>query len=325
LKTRNTYLVCPLNWGLGHATRLIPIIQQLLKDDHNVILGGDGDALMVLTKYFSSLQTIHIPDIHIRFSSKHSALKLIKLIPHILLNTIKEHYFLKKILAKHSIDFVISDNRYGLWSKQVDTVFITHQLMLKLPAPFTFMETIMHWVIKTAIKKYNQCWIPDYPDSTHNLSGDLSHKYSLPANAKFIGPLSRFSIIQEKQMGESFQVVALLSGPEPARSDLQEKLIAYLSRTQFSCLIVEGKPNKSKQRTHFNNIVITPHLSDDQLHYSLKQADYIFCRSGYSTLMDLHVLKCKATLIPTPAQTEQEYLALYHKNNHSVIQQKHLS
>jgi uncharacterized protein (TIGR00661 family) len=324
LKTKKTYLVCPLNWGLGHATRLIPIIQQLLNDNHNVLLGGDGDALILLSKHFHSLQTIHIPDIHIRFNSKHSAFKLIKLIPHILSNIIKEHFLLKKIIAQHSIGVVISDNRYGLWNKKVESVFITHQLMLKLPAPFTFIESIVHGTIKKAIKKYNQCWIPDYPDSTINLSGDLSHKYPLPTNAKFIGPLSRFSKIQEKQMSVSFQIVALLSGPEPTRSELQEKLIAYLSSTKFSCLIIEGQPNKKRQKTYYKNITSVPHISDNQLKYYLKQADYIFCRSGYSTIMDLHILNCKAIIIPTPGQTEQEYLAHFHKNTHLAIQQKHL-
>ena len=291
---------------------MIPIVHGLLKQGHQVILGGDGDALKLISDEFPGLKTIHIPDLKLCFRNKITTLNLIALIPKIIYNTIKEHHFLKKPEILNSIDVIVSDNRYGLWNKEIKSIFITHQLMAKLPRYFIFLEYFVHLLIKAAVGKYDECWIPDHKEKSICLSGDLGHKYALPTNAKFIGPLSRYSVINEIETNRRFDIVAILSGPEPLRSTLEKAIKFSLRKTKFSTLIIQGKPGENKGIITEGNICVTPGLSPDAIKAYLKKSTYIICRSGYTSIMDLKYLQKKALLIPTPGQTEQEYLADYH-------------
>ena len=242
-----TYLICPLNWGLGHATRLMPIINDLLEQNHSIILGGDGNALSFLNTSFPELKTIFLKDISIKFSSKDSVFNIIKIIPPLIYSIAYEHWKIKRIIKKENIDVIISDNRYGLWNKKVHSIFITHQLMVKLPKPFVLFERIIHTIIKTFVSKYDECWIPDCADQSINLSGDLSHKYKLQPNVKFIGPTSRFSFINSQNKSpENYDIVVVLSGPEPARTNFESHIIAILQTSEYKTLIIQGKPNQHK-------------------------------------------------------------------------------
>jgi hypothetical protein len=186
-------LVAPLNWGLGHATRCVPIVRALLAEDKEVVLAGEGFVLEFLKKEFPHLQTIEFKGISIKYSSANSQVwAILRQIPKIFFAIIKEHFELKKIIETHNIKCVISDNRFGLWNKKIYTIYITHQILIKLPEKFSWLEKITYHIHNQYIKKYNECWIPDFADE-NNLSGDLSHKYPPPKNAKFIGILSRFS------------------------------------------------------------------------------------------------------------------------------------
>ncbi len=319
-----TYLVCPLNWGLGHATRTIPIIQNLIAKGNRVILGGDGDALVRLREEFPDLKWILIPDIQVRFYSDKKAIQLLKFIPRLIVQYIREHFLLKKIIKEVKIDVVISDNRYGLWNKNTKSIFISHQLMIKLPKPFQWFEKVIHLIIKQNTVLFNECWIPDYQDQFDNLSGDLSHKYPIPENAKFIGPLSRFSSVKEdKEPQKEYEIIAILSGPEPARSDLETILIKTLSSIKRTALIIQGKPGH-QNHIQKEKLCVYSHMSTSQLKYYLTHAKYIICRPGYTTIMDLNILQKKAIFIPTPGQTEQEYLAAHHTDKKIVISQKNI-
>ncbi|TLX73888.1 hypothetical protein E9993_13850 [Labilibacter sediminis] len=324
MNNQKTYLVCPLNWGLGHASRMIPIIDKLVKDRHHVILGGDGDALTLLQQNFPKLSTIRIADIRVNFRFKWMLINLLVLIPKILKSTIKEHFILKQILKNHSIDVVISDNRYGLWTNKARSIIVTHQLMLKLPFPFRFMEYCTHLIIKKMISRFHSCWVPDYKEKVKSLSGDLSRKYPIHSMVMFIGPLSRFSSQKELNNHQTFQVVAIISGPEPSRSKLEKSLIKLLQHHTEKCLIIQGKPNKDVNYTTIDNVTLASHMPTAELKCLLKNASIIICRSGYSSIMDLEAIKLKAILIPTPGQTEQEYLSKYLKNRHTIIQQDEL-
>ncbi len=320
-----TYLVCPLNWGLGHATRLMPIIFDLKNQGQNIILCGDGDALQSLSNAFPDLKTIIIKDISIRFSSKGSIFNLIKIILQLIYRIIYEHWKIKRILKEENVDVIISDNRYGLWNKKTHSIFITHQLMVKLPSPFILFEGILHQMIKNFISKYNECWIPDYSDHINNLSGDLSHKYLYGSNTKFIGPKSRFSFINSQNISsENYDIVIVLSGPEPARTDFENAIVNILRESDYKSLIIQGKPNQ--QKVHLKQkLKIVPHLSSCEIKEALLNSKLIICRSGYSSIMDLEYLKKRALLVPTPGQTEQEYLAEFHANHHMYISQKNLN
>ena len=235
-------LVCPLNWGLGHATRCVPIIRQLLSDGHEVVLVSDGYPLAFLKQEFPSLRTIEYPSYPISYSSGKSQVgAMLRSFPNIISHIFKEHFWLKKILKNERFDQVISDNRFGMWSKQIHSVYITHQIMVRMPRGLKFLEPLVFTLHKLIIQEYNECWIPDV-EGNKGLSGDLSHKYKLPRNAKYIGNLSRFSVVEGIVPDFTYDVVGIVSGPEPQRTIFEKQLIEKYSSESFITLIVAGQP-----------------------------------------------------------------------------------
>src|SRR5258705_2888645 len=193
VEKRTRVIVAPLDWGLGHATRCIPIIEELLNQHAEVIIAADGRAAQLLKEEFPQLAHVHLSGYKVRYSSSFSmVLSMAFQIPKIIFAIAREHAQLKKIIQQYQPHIVISDNRYGLWNKKIYSVFVTHQLMVKCPKPLSFLEPILHRVILSFVNRYNECWIPDVEEE-ENISGDLSHQYPLPANAKYIGWLSRFN------------------------------------------------------------------------------------------------------------------------------------
>ena len=313
-------LVAPLNWGLGHATRCIPLIKKLLSEGHEIIIASDGHPMELLKQEFPGLLFIEFPSYNIRYNKGKSQLTaMIRSIPIILWGAIREHFQLKKLIREHQIERIISDNRFGMWSKEIHSTYITHQLMIKMPKGLGFLEPLVWLGHRFFINQYNECLIPDF-EGNDNLSGDLSHQFSLPKHARFIGPLSRFSSAALKTSDSAalnFDVVALVSGPEPQRTIFENQLINNHSNSSERVLIVQGLPAEKQHeitREASVNLVIMPHLDTTQFASCLINTRKIICRSGYSTIMDLHALNClhKGEFIPTPGQTEQEYLANYH-------------
>jgi uncharacterized protein (TIGR00661 family) len=303
-------LVCPLDWGLGHATRCIPIIRMLVKKGAEVLIAADERPFAVLKLEFPDLQFVKFPGYSISYPDKGSmTLKMLLSVPRIIKGIRKEHADLDKLVDDHKIDIVISDNRYGCWSKKTKNIFITHQLMIKSP----FAEILLHKIVLNHIKNYNECWIPDAPVEI-NLSGDLSHKFPAPDNSFFIGPLSRFDeCIQNSNAaklipGDKYDLLAIISGPEPQRTNFENILLNQIEKTDLKALIVLGKPEKVEMKER-NRISIVSHLKSEDLCKAILNSNLIIARSGYSTIMDLSSLNKKAILIPTPGQTEQEYLA----------------
>jgi UDP:flavonoid glycosyltransferase YjiC (YdhE family) len=303
----NRILISPLDWGLGHASRCIPIIRYLLQKGCEVIIGADGRPLELLKREFPGLEHVVMPGYNISYPGKGSMiLKMAASVPKIRSGIKKEHALLEKLISEKKIGAVISDNRFGLWSSQVPCVFITHQLMIKSP----FGEKLLHQLNKSYISKFKHCWIPD-TEGEDNLSGDLAHRFPLPANARFIGLLSRFERPGTAQPAGSHHqdILALLSGPEPQRSILEKKIIAQLNPRHLQALIVQGITEK-KDEVADGKTRIVSHLLSADLEAALSSSACLICRPGYSTIMDLAVLQKKnIVFIPTPGQTEQEYLA----------------
>jgi uncharacterized protein (TIGR00661 family) len=297
-------LVCPLDWGLGHATRCVPIIRMLLAKNATVLIAADGGALALLQLEFPTLEFIRLKGYNIRYSKGSSVTMMLQMMlsaPKIALRIFQEHQTLKQLIKKHNIDSVISDNRYGLWNSTVKSVFITHQLFIKSP----FGEKILHRIVAFFANKYDECWVPDLATEP-NLSGDLSHQLPVSTNTFFIGPISRFEYTQPE--AKKYDILAIVSGPEPQRSIFESILIKQLKESNKTCLLIRGLPTITTKKQD-KNVEIIPHLPAKDLQKAIQQADIIIARSGYSTIMDLAALGKKAILIPTPGQTEQEYLA----------------
>ena len=312
--TLKKILICPLNWGLGHATRCVPVIHELLATGNEVVIASDGYPLQFLRQEFPNLRTIELPSYPIRYSKGRSQLlAMLCFLPTLIKGISSENKWLDNLLKSEHFDRIISDNRFGLWNRNIHSTYITHQIMIKMPKGMGWLEVIGYQIHRYFILKYNECWIPDFAENG-GLSGDLSHKYPLPANAKFIGTLSRFSDFTTVESNKDFQVVAVLSGVEPHRTLLEEELISKYKNSDKKILIVQGKPTAETILPEIiGNLTVIPYLNTPELADVLMGCEEIISRSGYTTIMDLNELNCllKARLIPTPGQTEQEYLAEY--------------
>jgi len=303
-------LVSPLDWGLGHASRDVPLIKNLLEKNNEVIIGGDGASLEFLKIEFPHLEVIPIPSHKFVYSKLFPAwFMIIVQIPVFIKGIIKENRFLKNIIHHHDLDLVISDARYGLWSHQIPSVIITHQVRIMMPRFFKAFEYLINPINLLALDKFSQHWIPDIPGN-FNLSGNLSHNTKLISDSVYIGFLSG---LEENNIApipsEKYDIVVLLSGPEPQRSVLENKITGQLLKQNRKSLIIGGKTGVKTMQDLSESCKRISFLSGNKLYNILKNSNYLICRSGYSTIMDLVKMKKTAFLIPTPGQTEQEYLA----------------
>lgn len=304
-------LVCPLNWGLGHATRCVPIVRALKAAGKTVIVAADGEPMAFMQQEFPDIEVIEFGGLTVTYTAGKSQIgAMLRQLPKFLFRIWREHRKIGEIIAKKRIDTIISDNRFGLWNKHVYSIYITHQLMIKMPMKWRFLERSAWRIHRWFIRHYRRCWIPD--EVENGLSGDLSHKYPLPENGVFIGTLSRFGSAtnQVQPAASPYNTIALVSGPEPQRTLFEQYLVERLRTDDQPAIIVRGLPATHRTQ-HIGHITLADHLDSRQLEHLLRTTPHIICRSGYTTLMDLTTLQRTATLVPTPGQTEQEYLAEY--------------
>ena len=305
-------LIAPLDWGLGHATRCIPIIRALIVLGHTVVIATDRDPMRLLKQEFPELDFFPLPGYDVRYAKKWLKLKMVLNIPKILLRIGDEGKILEKIVAENKVDFVISDNRFGLTSSKVPNVFITHQVEIQTPV----FQKAMNQLNRKYINEFDECWIPDY-SGDNNLSGKLSASEALKNRVKFIGPLSRFSY-KNKECKSIYKCMAIVSGPEPQRTIFEKLVYQELKELSGKSLLVRGILDENEP-VKGGNVTIVSHLGSEEMQHAIEQSDYIISRSGYSTIMDLTTLKKKAILVPTEGQTEQEYLADYHDGRENFI------
>ena len=309
-------LIAPLNWGLGHATRCIPLVRQHLEQGDEVVLAGDGDSILLLQRHFPQLRVIHLPSLELRYTANDQQRGFyLRAIPALLRFTIADHYYLRQQLAIEHFDLIISDNRFGLFTRQTRCVYITHQLYVRLPRRLRIFQPLARAVHACVFKRYHEVWVPDYANREESLAGELCHGGRFDTNVKYIGPVSRFASSagapKELRRNSEYKVVAILSGLEPQRSIFERAILERYANSSEKVLLVRGKVAEAQTMISRNNITIVASLSDQALLDAMEQATTIIARSGYSTIMDLAVLGLlhKAELYPTPGQSEQEYLA----------------
>ena len=298
-------LVAPLDWGLGHATRCVPVIRELINNNCDVWLAGEGVQEKLLREEFSSLPFLPLKGYRIKYAKAGLTGKLLLQIPSILRSIKEENKWLKEQIIRHGFDAVISDNRYGLHHEKIFSVLITHQLCIKSSLGKWSEGFLQKWNYKL-IDRFNECWIPD-EEGENNLAGELSHPGKLPAvPIKYIGPLSRFKKNNVEEM--KGHLLIILSGPEPQRTILENKIIDQVVNYNGSATIVRGLPNEKNIIPSTNTIHFYNHLASEELNNEAMKAEFVIGRSGYSTVMDMAALQKKCIFIPTPGQTEQEYL-----------------
>ena len=309
MELKKRILVAPLNWGFGHATRCIPIIKALQDHHFEPIIASDGDALQLLMKEFPDLKAITLPSYQIAYAKNGSPFKfkILKDSPKILKAITRENRRLDQLIEDHKLEGIISDNRLGLHSKKIPSVIITHQLEV-LSGSTTWLSSKLH---QYYIKKFDQCWVPDVK-SEPSLSGRLGHMDGKIIPTKYIGLISRF---RKLNVTTEYDIMVLLSGPEPQRSILKNRLLKEFQAYDGPVLFIKGEIEKEPSKQIEGNLTLQNYMTSDDLEVAINKSALVVARSGYTTILDLAKLGKKAFLIPTPGQFEQEYLAERFKKN----------
>lgn len=302
-------LVAPLNWGLGHATRCIPIIRELELYGFTPIIASDGVALRILQKEFPHLKSLELPSYEIEYAKDGADFKwkLIKNSPKMIQAIFEEKKLVKALVKKHELKGIISDNRLGVYSKKVPSIFMTHQLNV-LSGKTTWVSSKLHQYF---IGKFKECWIPDMKEQP-NLTGKLGHLKNSDLSLKYLGPLSR---LEKKNLDTKYELMVILSGPEPQRTMLEERLIDELQNYKGEVVFIKGKIEPEQKTETVKNITYYNFMTSSEIETAFNESEMVLCRSGYTTVMDLAKLEKKAFFIPTPGQFEQEYLAKRYKRN----------
>jgi uncharacterized protein (TIGR00661 family) len=300
-------LIAPLDWGLGHATRCIPLINYFLSLNCEVAIAASPSSKALLQAEFSTLQFFNLNPYNIVYSRKKRWMpfKILLQTPKILRAVTQEHEWLKNLLVSEQFDVIISDNRYGFYSESVPSVFITHQLQVR--TSLNIAKNFVRRQTYKRINKFNECWVPDF-EGNLNIAGNLSHPKTLPViPLKYIGMLSRFKLkVHENNV---YKYLIIISGPEPQRTIFEEIVFAFAKSNKEKTIIVRGKPEEKNSVKENSNCKIYNHLSTAELEDAFNASEFIISRCGYTSVMEILSLQKKSILIPTPGQTEQEYLA----------------
>lgn len=300
---QKTILVAPLHWGLGHATRCIPLINALLVHNFEVIIASDGAALLLLRKEFPALRSLELPSYNVRYPRKglFFRLKIITQLPHFKKTIALENELIEKFVEENNIDGILSDNRFGVFNRNIPSVFLTHQL--NVISGVTTQWSSRH--NRKLISNFDACWVPDY-EFEPSLSGKLGHLKAPGFPVNYLGPLSRMGY--EKQ-SIGYEILVILSGPEPQRTLFENKMVTVFKNDTRRVLIVQGRVEEHEKRNTIGTIEVVNFLTSKSLEKVINSSALIITRSGYTSIMDLTVLKKKAFFIPTPGQFEQQYLA----------------
>jgi hypothetical protein len=307
-------LVSPLNWGLGHATRDIPIIKNLLDHHHDVTVAACGNALSVLEKEFPDCQFINFPDYPVPYSASRFFLpKFVAFFPLMLRAVSDERKKLDLILGKKRYDLIISDNRLGVYSSKIPSVFITHQLHYHLPLVFWPVELLAVAMNGYLHGKFRHIIVPDNPPGPTALAGKLSRP-GTDETKKRVYYSGILTSTHTRDIAQDLDYLVMISGPEPQRTQLEKILLPQVSRIEGNSVILLGSPDNHDIPPQSGNCRVITYASTREKEDLMNRAKFIICRSGYTSIMEIAELgKQHALFIPTPGQTEQEYLSWYYE------------
>ena len=317
-------LYAVLNWGLGHATRSMPLIKSLMQKNNKLVIASGGDSLLLLKEEFPNVEFVDLPDYGISYGRRNMIANGLSQYRRVTRAIKTENKIAANLVERFKIEMIISDNRYGVFHSGIHSVLITHQLKLMMPEGFGWLAPIVQKKNKGYLLRFNEIWVPD-EEGEDNLSGALSHGVRCDIPVKFIGSLSRFSMPDIKPEPK-YDFVFIISGPEPTRSQFEAIARKELRNHKGRAALVRGRVGALETEGDRSYDMFN-HLNYKEMREIILTSGFVICRSGYSSLMDLKALNKKAVLIPTPGQTEQEYLATYHhgKGSFVAIDQKDFS
>lgn len=341
-------LVCPMDWGLGHASRCIPVINAFRDAGCRVVVASSGPGAGLIRREYKLcdsegpgfpgrrgdghdgaagndwLEIIPFPGFSVSYSRHFLFLRLLIQVPAFLYHIYRERVLAGRLVRKAGPDIIVSDNRYGLVHKSVPSVIITHQLRPSLPACLRPFEWLVSRVVRHWIRSFDECWIPDCRNDP--AAGSLAGGWDRLPAAYFIGWISRFAPLKGTASGYRYKLMFLLSGPEPQRSMLEDMIIEGMKGRDVRALLVRGLPDVPVEWEKRGGLEIVSFLDSADISRFALLSELMVCRSGYSSVMDLLVMGKGAVLVPTPGQTEQEYLGrwLSRKGWFRVVKQKDL-
>lgn len=297
--------IAALDWGLGHTTRIIPIINTLLGSGADIFVGANITQKTLLQQEFNALTFLEMPGYGIQLKENQGAFSYLKEGLKIIKGIRSEEQLLQQYHKKYQFTKIISDHRYGCCIKGIENILICHQLQFKLP----FYLKLGNYFHRKLMAPFDEIWVPDFESDEKSLAGFLSRNFNNDARVKYLGLLSRFEKVENTNA--NFEILVILSGPSPQKEifykNLKKQLATYDAENKVIWLLGNVASHEKLNKNEF------AHLPSNEFQILLNAAKLVVSRCGYSTLMDLSKLDKKAILIPTPGQFEQEYLGAYHK------------
>ena len=313
---KKNVFIAPLNWGLGHATRLLPLIKYLVEKNYTVYIGASGRSKEILKQEVNKCFFIDFPEYPIKYPQSRFFVSRFMLIvfPNMLLAMKKEKNRIKVLHEQYKFNLIISDNRFSLALKGVKSLLISHQLRYKLPWPIQKMEWLPEYFNTRHFRKYDKIIIPD-TNQNKTLTGDLSHNMRyLPAEKLYY--LGIMTDLEESIDGnnKAIDYFVIISGPEPQRTKFEKIILKQVCDLKGRIVVALGKPEKA-YKIRMGNVEIYAYLNREKISYYMKKAKFIISRPGYTTVMEMIESKKHGLFIPTPGQIEQIYLAKYYLEN----------
>lgn len=301
-------LFAVLNWGMGHASRSVPIIRNLQAQGHEVVLASDGVALDLLQAEFPDVPSIELPGYNVHYPTKNIYVNVLLSTWAILRAIRAERRWLRQYLRDNPfIDRIFSDNRYGIRNSKIPSILITHQL--KLFGKWPLANRLGEWYIHKQIDHFTAVWVPDW-DGIHSLTGGMADRRDIKIPVRYIGPLSRFPASHHilNRPDADVDILAVLSGPEPQRQYFETAVLQQLSGIPGHHVLIRGTKSPYSSQHSPSHIKIYDILPAEELFKYIIRSKMQVSRSGYSTVMDLVYSGIPALMVPTPGQFEQEFL-----------------
>lgn len=325
IKQRMKVLFAVGSWGLGHATRDLPLINRLLESGCELTVVSTDRALSLLRKELGPrCEFFDWPDVPkpLARTAKLFYTKFALSVPLVFRTILSEHRTLQNLLRRRRFDRIISDNRFGIHSRRIDSYQIAHGLRAIAPRRNRQLELALEYFCYSWLRPARRVIVPDYLHD--GLSGDLSHNLTFfePERLEYIGILAS---VRRRPVEPDVDLFVTISGPEPQRAILEEIVLGQVDALPGKVVVALGKPEEPLRTWQHDGAQVYSYLDRRQQENLMNRSRLIVSRSGYTTLMELVELNRQALLIPTPGQTEQEYLGWLHNSRGtylSVTQQR---
>jgi uncharacterized protein (TIGR00661 family) len=317
-------LVSPLAWGLGHATRDVSIINDLIARGHTVGVAATGIALELLTREFPDLEFYDVPDYPSPYtSSGFSVARVMALFPLMVKNIAREHRIISRIVKRERYDLVISDNRFGAFAADVPSLFISHQIRFSTPGAIESVERTMEVFNSRYHRHFERVIVPDNPPGPRSLSGKLGNARR-PLTKRRAYWAGIITDIRKQDLPQDIDYLVSISGPKVTKDALRKVIMDQIGGLAGTKVILLGDPGADFEQRPDGDTLVKSHVDRREMAELLNRARFVITRSGYTTVMELAELEKKEILFtPTPGQTEQEYLSAYYEQMgwvHSVPQ-----